>query len=106
MGNAVLSLQFTVPQCSGDWDISLIVDQTPIGGQRFVLWSYDEVRLSGSGANCVELDLCDLSEFIDDGSFEAKFASFTGISEELLSECATSSTGSPTSDPNETSDPN
>merc|ERR1712013_673974 len=48
--NAVLSLQFTVPQCSGDWDISLVVDQTPIGGQRFVLWSFDDVRLSGNGA--------------------------------------------------------
>ena len=68
----MVSLQFTVPRCSGDWDMALVVGQTPISGQRFVLWSLDEVRLSGSGGDCVALDVCELANAYNDaGSFDA-----------------------------------
>jgi len=74
--NGMINTAFTVPQCKGDWDISLIVNQEPVGGKKIILWNVKNVE---NGGQCVALNRDRLLGYIDEGSLNDKFVTFTGF---------------------------
>merc|ERR1712110_868309 len=102
--NSTVSVNFTMPNCGGTWDVALIVDQTPIGGDVFELWSLDNLEqcanASRASTGCDGLDGSQLASLIDDKEFEEKFTTFTGFAEDDLNLTFTAKTcGGPTSAP-------
>ena len=86
--NGTVSTNFTMPNCGGTWDVSLTVDQTPIGGEVFVLWSLEDLALSVNvnedESGCNGLNGAALAALIDSDGFEEKFTAFTSFTEEML----------------------
>lgn len=102
--NGMVLTNFTMPNCRGTWDVALTVDQTPIGGDVFVLWSLEDVSLSEDDerekTGCNGLDGWVFADLIDVDGFEVKFAAFTAFTESMMNlSFVTTTTYSPTASP-------
>lgn len=74
----------TVPQCDGEWSMQFVVDQSPIGGQKHLLWSLGGMMLSGG--HCEWFGWDSMLELIDIETFEEKFVEVSGVSLESMLE--------------------
>jgi len=97
--NGTVSTNFTMPNCGGIWDVSLAVDQTPIGGDEFVLWSLENVDLNANASRaesgCNDFYGQIMAALIDDDGFESKFTAFTSFTEDMLNLSFVSTTSPP-----------
>jgi len=90
--NGRIRTSFSVPKCNGTkyWDISLIVNQEPIGGNKFILWSKENVEIVNDDNTdiddqCVIFRVDQLTKYIN--SINSKLAQENGsIADEIVDE--------------------